>query len=385
MRWGRRREDDVSGGGAYTHMTLLAENDRGHAQPVPAVDLASIEGFYFKPRMDRELLQTYAEGLIATTGCPSGEVQTLLRLGKYDDAAQAAASTATSSARTTSTASSWITGSSIERRAKRDLLRLARQLELPLVATNDLHYTRRSDAEAHAALLCVQSGSTMDDPNRFKFDADDFYLKTADEMRLGLARPAGGLRQHLADRRALSRRVQRERQPDASLRRPGRRDRAVLVRQGGRARACRCATRQGFPTRSAPQAAYEIDVICGKGFPSYFLVVADFISWAKDQDIRVGPGRGSAAGSLVAYALGITDIDPITHGLLFERFLNPERVSMPDIDIDFDERRRGDMIRYVTERYGDDRVAQIVTYGTIKAKRRSRIRPGCTRLAVRDR
>ena len=225
----------------------------------------------------------------------------------------------------------------------------------------------RADAESHAALLCVQSGSTLADPNRFKFDADDFYLKTAAEMR-DVWRD---FPEACDNTLLIAERCEVAFNEDANLmpRFPvpeGETEESWFVKEVERGLHLRYPT--GISDEVRKQAEYEVDVICQMGFPGYFLVVADFIDWAKEQGIRVGPGRGSAPGAIVAYAIGITDLDPLQHGLLFERFLNPERVSMPDIDIDFDERRRGDVIRYVTEKYGDDRVAQIVTYGTIKAK-----------------
>jgi DNA polymerase-3 subunit alpha len=367
VRWGNGGQDDVSGAGAYTHMTLLAQSTTGMHNLFRLSSLASIEGFYFKPRMDRELLQTYADGIIATTGCASGEVQTLLRLGKFDAAAQAA-----SDYRDIFGADNYFCelmdhGLDIERRARDDLLRLAKKLSLPLVATNDLHYTHAADAESHAALLCVQSGSTLADPTRFKFDANDFYLKTAAEMR-DVWRD---FPEACDNTLLIAERCEVAFNEDANLMPrydvpEGETEASWFVKEVERGLHQRYPT--GISDQVRKQAEYEVDVICQMGFPGYFLVVADFIGWAKGQGIRVGPGRGSAAGAIVAYALGITDLDPLVHGLLFERFLNPERVSMPDIDIDFDERRRGDVIRYVTDRYGDDRVAQIVTYGTIKAK-----------------
>ncbi len=367
VRWGGGGQDDVSGAGAYTHMTMLAQSTAGMHNLFRLSSLASIEGFYFKPRMDRELLQTYSDGIIATTGCPSGEVQTLLRLGKYDAAVQAA-----SDYRDIFGADNYFCelmdhGLDIERRPRDDLLRLAKQLNLPLVATNDLHYTHAADAESHAALLCVQSGSTLADPTRFKFDADEFYLKTAEEMREVWRDYPEACDNTLL----IAERCQVAFNEDANLMPrydvpDGETEASWFVKEVERGLHLRYPT--GISDEVRKQAEYEVGVICQMGFPGYFLVVADFIGWAKRQGIRVGPGRGSAAGAIVAYALGITDLDPLQHGLLFERFLNPERVSMPDIDIDFDERRRGDVIRYVTERYGDDRVAQIVTYGTIKAK-----------------
>ena len=367
VRWGSGGQDDVSGSGAFTHMTLLSASTTGMHNLFRLSSLASIEGFYFKPRMDRELLQTYSEGLIATTGCPSSEVQTLLRLGKFDAAVQAA-----SDYRDIFGAENYYCelmdhGLDIERRARDDLLRLAKQLNLPLVATNDLHYTHAADAESHAALLCVQSGSTLADPTRFKFDADEFYLKTAAEMRDVWRDYPEACDNTLL----IAERCEVAFNEDANLMPrydvpDGETEASWFVKEVERGLHHRYP--KGISDEVRKQGEYETGVICQMGFPGYFLVVADFITWAKEQGIRVGPGRGSAAGSIVAFALGITDLDPLQHGLLFERFLNPERVSMPDIDIDFDERRRGDVIRYVTDRYGDDRVAQIVTYGTIKAK-----------------
>jgi DNA polymerase-3 subunit alpha len=367
VRWGVGGEDDVSGGGAYTHMTLLAENTGGMHNLFRLSSLASLEGFYFKPRMDRELLQTFAGGLIATTGCPGGEVPTMLRLGRYDEARATAAEFRDIFGADNYYVELMDHGIPVERRVRDDLLRLSRDLQLPLVATNDLHYTYRSDHEAHAVLLCVQSGSTLADPNRFKFEADDFYLKSAREMRAVWAElpEACDNTLRIAERCDVrftegANFMPRFPVPD------GEDETSWFVKEVER--GLRARYPGGVSDRVRRQAAYETEVICDKGYPSYFLVVADFINWAKKQGIRVGPGRGSAAGAIVAYALGITDLDPIRHGLVFERFLNPERASMPDIDIDFDERRRGDVIRYVTDKYGSDRVAQVVTYGTIKAK-----------------
>ncbi len=368
VRWGGGGEDDVSGAGAYTHLTLLAETTAGMHNLFRLSSRASLEGFYFKPRMDRELLATYATGLIATTGCPSGEVQTRLRLGQYAEARRAAADLRDVFGRGNVFCELMDHGLGIERRVRTDLLRLARDLDLPLLATNDLHYTRRPDAEAHAALLCVQSGSTLADPNRFKFDADDFYLKSPEAMRSIWSDLPEACDNTLkvAERCDVSftegegRFMPRFPCPE------GEDETSWFVAQVERGLHERYAA--GVPDDVRRQAAYETDVIVSKGYAGYFLIVADFVGWAKANGIRVGPGRGSGAGSMCAYAMRITDLDPLAHGLIFERFLNPERMSMPDFDIDFDERRRGEVIRYVTERYGSDRVAQIVTYGTIKAK-----------------
>ena len=368
VRWADGGDDDVSGGGAYTHMTMWAENTPGMHNLFRLSSLASLEGQYYKPRMDRELLQTYGKGIIATTGCPGGEVQTLLRIGRYDDAVRSAAEFRDIFGEDNFFCEVMDHGLPVEQRVRADLLRLAKDLSLPLVATNDLHYTYAKDAEAHAILLCVQAGRTLADPNRFKFDADEFYLKTPEEMR-ELWRD---LPEACDNTLAIAERCEVKFTEGANLmpRFPvpeGETEESWLVKEVERGLQKRYRG-AGARRSTAYAAEYEVGVMVQMGFPGYFLVTADLCRHAKESGIRVGPGRGSAAGSIVAYALGITDLDPIRHGLLFERFLNPERISMPDIDLDFDERRRGDMIRYATEKYGEDRVSQIITYGTIKAK-----------------
>jgi DNA polymerase-3 subunit alpha len=350
-------------------MLLLAKDNTGLHNLFRLDSMASLDQVYAKwPRIDRELLSQYGQGLIGTTGCPSGEIQTRLRLGQYREALQAA-----SDMRDILGAENYFCelmdhGLDIERRVQKDLLRLARELDLPLVATNDLHYTSPEDAKAHSALLCVQSGSTLMDPNRFKFDADDFYLKSPAEMRhtwreLPEACDNTLLIAEMCDisfTEGEGRFMPKFPVPQ------GENEESWFVKEVQKGLVERFP--DGVPEYAAKQAQYETDVIVSKGYPGYFLVVADFINWAKENGIRVGPGRGSGAGSMCAYAMRITDLDPIPHGLIFERFLNPERMSMPDFDVDFDERRRGEVIRYVTEKYGSERVAQIVTYGTIKAK-----------------
>ncbi|HET9647438.1 MAG TPA: DNA polymerase III subunit alpha, partial [Microlunatus sp.] len=370
VRWADGGDDDVSGAGAYTHMTLLSETTQGMHNLFRLASRSSLEGFFYKPRADRELLSEYSAGLIGTTGCPSGEVQTWLRIGNYDKAVASAAEFRDILGKENYFVELMDHGLSIETRVRDGLIRLARDLQLPMIATNDLHYTNKADASAHEALLCVQSGKTLDDPNRFKFDADDFYLKSPAEMRALWAdrydlREACDNTLLIAERCSVafdesSSYMPRFPVPD------GETEQTWFVKEVEKGLAIRFP--DGIPPEVRKQADYEVGVITAMNFPGYFLVVADFINWAKDHGIRVGPGRGSGAGSMVAYAMRITDLNPLVHGLIFERFLNPDRVSMPDFDVDFDERRRGDVIRYVTERYGDDRVAQIVTYGTIKAK-----------------
>ncbi|MFV2100674.1 DNA polymerase III subunit alpha [Micromonospora sp. LOL_024] len=373
VRWGRpeQKSDDVSGSGGYTHKTIWARNKTGLHNLFTLTSKAYTEGYFVKwPRMDTELLAEHADGLMATTGCPSGEVQTRLRLGHDAQALEAAAKYQDIFGKENYFLELMDHGLEIEKRVRDGLVEIGRKLGIPPVVTNDSHYTHESQSEAHDVLLCVQTGSNVADPNRFKFGGSGYYIKSADEMRgvdgsdvwlegcrntLLVAErvdPAGMFEFHnLMPRFPV---------PDGETEESWFR-KETFAGLGRR-------YPQGIPEGHVVQAEYELGVIIQMGFPSYFLVVADFIGWAKAQGIAVGPGRGSAAGSLVAYALGITDLDPIPHGLIFERFLNPERVSMPDVDIDFDERRRGEVIKYVTDKWGEDKVAQIATFGTIKAK-----------------
>ncbi|MDT0157516.1 DNA polymerase III subunit alpha [Microbacterium sp. ARD32] len=369
VAWGSpdQKSDDVSGSGAYTHMTMWSQNTTGMHNLFRLSSLSSIEGYYFKPRMDRELLQNYSEGLIATTGCPSGEIQTRLRLGQYDAAKAAAAEFQDIFGKENYFCELMDHGLSIERRVNSDLLRIAKELSIPLVATNDSHYTHQHEADAHEALLCVQSGSTMDDPNRFKFDGDGYYIKTAQEMRQLFRDHPDACDNTLliAERCEVEFDTSANYMPNFPVP-DGETEESWLVKEVDRGLHYRYPN--GIPDKVRERADYELGIILQMKFPGYFLVVADFINWAKDNGVRVGPGRGSGAGSMVAYAMRITDLDPLEHGLIFERFLNPDRVSMPDFDVDFDDRRRGEVIDYVTEKYGSERVSQIVTYGTIKSK-----------------
>jgi len=346
VKWAEGGEDDVSAGGAYTHMTLLAENNVGLANLFRLSSLASLEGFYYKPRMDRELLSQYSQGIIATTGCAAfGADNYFVEIMDHDI--------------------------EIERRVKDDLLKLAKELGLPLVATNDLHYTYADDAKHHEALLCIQSGTTLADPKRFKFEGKEYYLKDAATMRRIFKdlEIACDNTLAIAERCNIKMRENENLLPQFAVPK-GESENSWLVKEA------EAGLLEKFGAKSMDEIApqyqarlhFELDVMTKMGFAGYFLVVADLVAHAKREGIRVGPGRGSAAGSLVSYALGITGLDPIKHGLLFERFLNPDRISMPDIDLDFDERRRSEMIRYATNKYGDDRVAQIITYSTIKSK-----------------
>jgi len=367
VKWADGGEDDVSGGGAYTHMTLLAENNVGLSNLFKLSSLASLEGFYYKPRMDRELLAQYATGIIATTGCPGGEIQTRLRMGAYKEAMKAASDLRDIFGPENFFLELMDHGIDVEKRVKADLLKLGKELGLPLLATNDLHYTKNEDSVAHEALLCVQSGSTMADPKRFKFDNDQFYLKSAAEMRDLFSEYPESCDNTLliAERCNVTLREGENLLPQFEVP-AGESEDSWLTKLSNLGLADRM---NGDVTPAYQERLdYELSVMIKMGFPGYFLVVSDLCAHAREVGIRVGPGRGSAAGSLVSYALGITALDPIKHGLLFERFLNPERISMPDIDLDFDERRRSEMIAYATNKYGEDRVAQIITYSNIKSK-----------------
>jgi DNA polymerase-3 subunit alpha len=367
VKWAEGGEDDVSGGGAYTHMTLLAENNAGLSNLFKLSSLASLEGFYYKPRMDRELLSKYATGIIGTTGCAGGEIQTRLRMGAYKEAVKAASELQDIFGKGNYFLEIMDHNIDIEKRTFADLIKLGKELNMPLLATNDLHYTHLADSAAHEALLCIQSGSTLADPKRFKFENSEFYLKSAKQMReLFKDFPESCDNTLLiAERCDTTMREGENLLPQFPVPSNENED-SWLTKQANQGLAKKMAG--NIPAEYQERLDFELEVMIKMGFPGYFLVVADLCNHAREVGIRVGPGRGSAAGSLVSYALGITGLDPIKFGLLFERFLNPERISMPDIDLDFDERRRSEMIQYATTKYGDDRVAQIITYGTIKSK-----------------
>lgn len=366
--------DDASGDSAgrgrynYTHMTMWAENNEGLHNLFRLSSLASMEGYYYQPRFDQELLEKYGKGIIATTGCPSGEVNRWLQAGNYDKARTAAATMRDILGPENYFVELMDHGLGIERQTRLDLLKIAKDLKLPLVATNDLHYVYPDDAKMHEVLLCIGTRATMDDPKRFKFDAQDFYLKSAAEMRDVWRELPEACDNTLliAERCNVSFVEGQNLMPEFPV--PTGETEDSLLARDVHAGLTRRFKGEPVPPEHTERANFELSVVSQMGFPGYFLVVADLCQYARDNGIRVGPGRGSAAGAVIAWALGITELDPIKHGLLFERFLNPERVSMPDIDIDFDERRRAEMIRYATTKYGEERVAQIITYASIKAK-----------------
>ncbi|MDH3998882.1 MAG: DNA polymerase III subunit alpha, partial [Desulfuromonadales bacterium] len=368
-----------SAGDASGHLVLLCKNRTGYRNLCRMVSTAYQDGFYYKPRIDWDLLKEHNEGLIALTACLGGEIPGLLGKGRFDHArtrVEEMAGIFDNNRLYLELQENFIPE---QTPVNKGLIELGRELGVPLVATNDCHYLTRDDAFAHEVLLCIQTGKTMDDPTRMRFANEEFYVKTPEEMsdlfkalpeaisntveiagRCNLELDISGKNYHFP---ALA--LGEGQSPAQALEQDsldGLEQRLVEIRKAN-------------PEFSAEdEATYqarlteELGIINQMGFPDYFLIVADFINWAKDHDIPVGPGRGSAAGSLVAFALKITDIDPIPYHLLFERFLNPERISMPDIDVDFCINGREDVINYVREKYGKENVAQIITFGSMLAR-----------------
>ena len=370
----RRGRLDDSGGDTdkgrklYYHLTLLAENNTGYRNLIQVVSRAFLEGYYYKPRCDWEILSDHADGLIATSGCLGGQVPQALLRGDIDAATAAAGRLQDIFGADRFYIELQDHGIGAQARVTPHLLDIARHLDAPLLATNDSHYTHACDAVAHDALLCVQTGALIADEDRLRFDGSEHYMKTSQQMRSLFAEL-----------------------PDACDNTLAVAERAEVDITFGESLLPRFDTPDGFdddgaylahlamagatqrwgdplPAEAAERLAYELEVINNMGFASYFLIVWDLVAYARRQGIRVGPGRGSAAGCAVAYSLRITDLDPIRYDLLFERFLNPSRVSMPDIDMDFDSRRRDELINYLSDRYGRDHVAQIITFGRIKAR-----------------
>ena len=354
------------------HLILLAQNDTGYHNLVKLVTKGFLEGFHYKPRVDKALLRQYAEGLICLSACIAGEVPRAIQAGDMDKALALAREYADIyPGRFYLELQS--NGLQEQVTVNNGLMEIAEQLHLPLVATNDCHYLDAGDVEAHEVLLCIQTQTTMDDPKHMRFETTELYYKSAEEMEAAFS--------HVPEALANTMRIAEQCNVEldfghhyfpvyplpegATLESEFRR----LAEEGLELRL------QKHPDPASVDAdayrqrlRYELDVICNMGFPGYFLIVQEFINWAKDHGIPVGPGRGSAAGSLVAWALRITNLDPIPYNLLFERFLNAERVSLPDIDVDFCERRRVEVIQHMVDTYGKDSVAQITTFGTMKAK-----------------
>jgi DNA polymerase III subunit alpha len=369
----RGKQDDGGGdaeGGrkAYYHLTALAETNEGYKNLIQLSSRAYLEGYYMKPKVDWELLEAHHEGLIVTSGCLGGQVLQALLQGDQEGALEKAGRFQDIFGRDNFFIEIQDQGIPEQHRTNPLLFDIARKLQAPLLATNDSHYTHADDAMAHDALLCVQTGSLRSDPDRLKFHGDQHYLKTADEMRRLFAEVPESCDNTLwvAERCDVEIEFGKPQLPDFPLPEGFADDAAYLEHLTFEGARLRWGTT--LPDDVVERLAYELKVIADMGFSSYFLIVWDLIRFARERDIRVGPGRGSAAGCAVAYCLRITDLDPIRYDLLFERFLNPSRISMPDIDMDFDSRYRDEMIRYAAERYGRDHVAQIVTFSTIKAR-----------------
>ena len=365
-------------GDSYNHLIVLAENDEGYRNLVKIVSEASLHGFYYKPRISKRFLAEHAKGLIAMSACLKGEVAEELVEGNYEKARQAAVTFNDIFGNGNFYLEIQDQGLPEEQRIQSNLLKLEQELGIPLVATNDSHYLCEDDAHAQDVMVCIQTGKSINDTNRLKFANNQFFVKSPAEM----AKVFSGYERVLARTMEIAERCNLElkkvREPFPKFDVPPGYSLDDYFEH---------VTREGFARRLAllrelqtmgrlkhpledyeARLAREIGIIRQMQFAGYFLIVWDFIRYAKENNIPVGPGRGSAAGALVAYALGITDIDPLQNELLFERFLNPERVSMPDIDIDFCMNRRGEVINYVTQKYGRDQVAQIITFGTMAAK-----------------
>jgi DNA polymerase-3 subunit alpha len=365
-------------GDTYNHLIVLAENDQGYRNLVKIVSEASLHGFYYKPRISKKFLAEHSQGLIGLSACLKGEVAERLTEGKYDAAKEAAASYNDIFGKGNFYLEIQDQGLEEEKRIQSNLLKLEQELGMPLVATNDSHYLCEDDSHAQDVMLCIQTGKSIHDTNRLKFTGNQFFVKSPAEM----AKVFSGYERVLARTMEIAERcnVRLEKVKDpfpkfdvpAGYSLPDYFEHVTREGFGKRLHILRELQGLGRLKHSLEdyekRLAREIDIIRQMQFPGYFLIVWDFIRYAKEHDIPVGPGRGSAAGSLVAYALSITDIDPLQNELLFERFLNPERISMPDIDIDFCMNRRGKVIEYVTQKYGRDQVAQIITFGTMATK-----------------
>ena len=364
---GMRQERAEVDGTRYYHLILLAENETGYRNLVELISLANIEGYYYKPRIDKELLRQYHEGIIALSACVAGEIPQAILRGNNERAEALIAEYVEIFGQDNFFLEIQDHGLPEEKTVNRALRELAKKYDIGLVATNDVHYVHADDSEFHDILLCVQTGRTINDPDRMRFSGPDYYLKSEEEMAALFADYPEALENtaKIAARCQVDFTFGELQLPFYPLPEHFESDDAYL----------RALCEERLSSRYADvtdeirtRLDYELGVIHGMGYASYFLIVWDFINYARGHGVEVGPGRGSAAGSIVAYLLGITNIDPLRYALLFERFLNPERVSMPDIDIDFDDINRGRVISYVKERYGEDHVAQIATFGTMGAK-----------------
>ena len=349
----------------YSHLVLLAENQKGYQNLVHLVSLGWLEGYYYKPRIDYDTLAQYSEGLIGLSACLSGDIPRLLMQGDYQGAKQLAQRLSDIFGPEHFYLELQEHGIPVQKEVNAQIIRIARETGLPLVATNDVHYINQEDAAVQDVLICIQTGRFLDEENRMKMDSDQMYLKSGTEMETLFSHVPEALEntQKIAERCHVELDFETQHLPQFPLP-EGETNVALLRRQAEEG----FARRYGENPEVQKQLQFELNVIEQMGYVDYFLVVWDYIRFAKEQGIAVGPGRGSAAGSVVAYCLGITDVDPIKYNLFFERFLNPERITMPDIDVDFCYERRQEVIDYVIEKYGKDHVCQIITFGTMAAR-----------------
>jgi DNA polymerase-3 subunit alpha len=375
---GQDRGDAEPGARGSNHLVLLCESLEGYHNLIKLVSAGFLEGFYYKPRIDYDLLSKHSRGLIALSACLRGPVTEAVVEQKFDVARENAYRLRDIFGKGNFFLEIQDQGLEIEKGVNRDLVRLSKETGIPLVATNDCHYLHHSDAHAQEVLLCIQTGKTMSEPNRMKFATDQFYFKSAAEMAQVFGELPDALNRTVDIAHRCNVKVERIPSPFPEFKVPAGHTAGSyferVVREGFASRLPSLERQAQQGALHNPIADYErrlsseIEMIQKMRYEGYFLIVWDFIHYARTQDVPVGPGRGSAAGSLVSYALRITDVDPLQYNLLFERFLNPERVSMPDIDIDFCMRRRGELIEYVTQKYGRENVAQIITFGTMAAK-----------------
>lgn len=360
---------------ASYHLLLLARNQEGYKNLIKLITAAYLEGFYYRPRIDKDLLRRHNSGLIASSGCIGGEIPSLLLQNRYDEAKRVALYYREMLGEGNFYLEVQDNGIPEQEQANSGIIRLSRETGIPLIATNDCHYLDKGDNKAHDALLCIQTGKTIKDKNRLHFSSESFYMKTPEEMKKSFSHLPEAISNTIAiaERCNLELELGKYHLPHFPVPEGYTLDSymAELARKGleERFKEMEAVRRGGFDREAyRKRLEYEIAMIGKMGFSGYFLIVWDFIRYAKERGIPVGPGRGSAAGSLVAYSLRITDLDPLPYNLLFERFLNPERISMPDIDVDFCMDRRDEVLKYVIEKYGQDHVTQIITYGTMMAK-----------------
>ena len=358
--------ENVKGEDRYYHMVLLAENNTGYHNLMKIVSRGVTEGFYYKPRVDYEVLANYHEGIIALSACLAGEIPSLIRKDKYEEAKEAALKYRDLFGENNFYLELQDHGMAEQTMVNNAILRMSKETGIPMVATNDIHYIYDTDVEAHDILLCIQTGKKLADENRMRYEGGQYYCKSEEEMRrlFPYAKEALDNTHKIAERCNVEIKFHEQKLPKFDV-----------PNDGDAFEYLKSLCEEGIVKRydnPGPELYerlyYELNTIKSMGYVDYFLIVWDFIHYARQNGIAVGPGRGSAAGSLVSYCLTITNIDPIRYNLLFERFLNPERVSMPDIDIDFCFERRQEVIDYVVRKYGKEKVVQIITFGTMAAK-----------------